>query len=150
MPAAGWYCSLAPPPPLCRSRLSRYSTSLSCWMREQHPQHQALAKSPRQLPSRLYFSRIIWLWTAMGTQKHPTQPAPHINRHYLVLVVLIIGVDDMTYRSVDRLVSLKFRVMVHTMEGLAKCNTWDAASDEAGVNGIEAVEETSEPRLGIR
>lgn len=55
----------------------------------------------------------------------------------------------MTYRSVDGFVSLKFRVMMHAMEGLAKGNAWDAASDEAGVNGIEAVEETCEPRLGI-
>ena len=55
----------------------------------------------------------------------------------------------LTYGSVDWLVALEFSIMVHTVEGLAECDAWHAAGDQARVNGVEAVEESSEPGLGI-
>ena len=54
----------------------------------------------------------------------------------------------MTYGGVDRLISLETAVVLEPMVGLAKGDARKAVGQEAEVDGVEAVEETSSPWLG--
>lgn len=50
-----------------------------------------------------------------------------------------------TYRGVDGLIALHVAILVNSVVNLAECDTGDTASDEAKVNGVEAVEEVRGP-----
>ena len=60
-----------------------------------------------------------------------------------------------TYRGVDGLVALHVAILAETVVSLAEGDTGDEARDQAGLKGVEAVEETAGPggralvRLGV-
>jgi len=52
-------------------------------------------------------------------------------------------------RGIDGLIALHVGVLASTVVGLAESNTWQAPSNQAGVNWVEAAEETAVPGPGI-
>jgi hypothetical protein len=59
------------------------------------------------------------------------------------------GSPEHQARSVDRLIALEGTVLSETVVGLAEGNARNAASDQAGVDRAEALEEAGVPRLGL-
>lgn len=53
-----------------------------------------------------------------------------------------------TYRGVDGLIAFHVAILVDSVVNLAECDAGDTASDEAKVNGVEAVEEVGGPANG--
>lgn len=55
------------------------------------------------------------------------------------------GAAEEKARGVDGLIAFHVAILVNSVVNLAECDTGDTASDEAKVNGVEAVEEVRGP-----